>query len=131
MGQPTHQTSSKQQLQAGLWCRVTSNTIFSFVCSEPLPGPMQDILRAETYALLQVHCQAVPRTVHCDNATVCQNWQELLTEPFSLANWHTRADPGFWVGISQLLFANGPGLVRVQKVKAHLDVRHAQSDQKA
>ena len=104
---------------------------FSLVCSGPLPGPMQNILRAETYALLQVLRQAVPCTVYCDNATVCQYFRDLLSEPFSLANWHTKADPDLWLEMSQLLFAMGPGLVWVQKVKAHLDVRHAQSDHEA
>ena len=105
--------------------------IFSLVCSGPLPGPMQNILRAETYALLQVLRQAVLCTVYCDNATVCQYFRDLLSEPFSLANWHTKADPDLWLEMSQLLFAMGPGLVWVQKVKAHLDVRHAQSDHEA
>ena len=104
---------------------------FSLVCSGPLPGPVQNILRAETYALLQILRQTVPCTVYCDNATVCQYFQDLLTEPFCLADWHTKADPDLWVEISQLLFAAGPHLARVQKVKAHLDVRQAQSDQEA
>ena len=78
---------------------------FSMVCSGPLPGPVQNILRAETYALLQILRQTVPCTVYCDNATVCQYFQDLLTEPFCLADWHTKADPDLWVEISQLLFA--------------------------
>ena len=88
------------------------------VSSRPLPGPLQNILRAETFALLQILREAVPCKVYCENATVCRHYEELLLEPYSLANWHTKADPDLWVHISQLLFAVGPGLVQLENVQA-------------
>ena len=99
---------------------------FFVVSSGPLPGPLP-----ETFALLQILREAVPCKVYCDNATMCRYYQELLLEPFSLANWHTKADPDLWVHISELLFAVGPGLVQLEKVKARLDIQGAQSEHDA
>ena len=131
MGQPTHQTLNKQPLQAGLWYKGNQeHGIFRWFVRDRCLVPCRTYW-AETYALRKVLRQAVPCTVYCDNATVCQYFRDLLSEPFSLANCHTKADPDLWLEMSQLLFAMGPGLVWVQKVKAHLDVRHAQSDHEA
>ena len=97
------------------------------VSSRITPGPMHNILRAETFALYQVLRLANKADVSIDNShsTAVFYANELPTHGFHLSSWEVRADGYLWSLIASEIVSRPKSSIRLLKIKAHTSLEDA------
>ena len=97
----------------------------SNVSSGITPGPLHNILRAETFALLQTPRLPTAADVYIDNSTVVYDANDILTHGFQMSKWEGRADGDLWSLIAAELISRPVGHAQVFNVTAHSSREHA------
>ena len=115
-----------EHLTLSAWAVVMSGDCpddnFHLVASGPVPGRWQNILLAETYALLVSLQLGASVTIHCDNSTVVHYFRKALRDPLDFKRWRNVPDKDLWIQILNWLVAGGPVRFGIVKVKSHRDI---------
>ena len=97
----------------------------SEVTSGLTPGPLHNILRAETFALLQVLRLCCEADIYIDNSAVVLYANDILRNGFRPAHWESKADGDLWTLTASELVSRPPNARHVFKVKAHVAFEEA------
>ena len=119
--------SNLPNVRLSSWSVVQSETMgmVSEVISGIMPGPLHNILRAETFALLQVLRLCCEADIYIDNSTVVLYANDMIRNGFRPALWESKADGDLWALIASELVLRSPDSIHVYKVKAHMAFEEA------
>ena len=113
------------RLSAWAVVRANPNGTMVDVASGPTPGPVHNILRAETFAALVALRSAVRVNLFIDNSTVVMHLCRLLTLGFDPFIWASGPDTDLWSALAAEIISRPPGMITVTKVRSHLDLELA------
>ena len=111
------------------WAVVKSHPLgeMDLVAAGPTPGPVHNILRAETYAVLMALRAVTNVALYVDNSVVVHCLRLILERGFTYFDWESRPDCDLWAAIAAELISRPFGSVSVVKVKSHSRRQDARS----